>query len=120
MSPTSSSARSTGRATPAPVACRSGTVRTTTSPTTSTRSPSTGTPTASRWFYDGEPYYEIGPDDLNGREWVFDHPFFLIVNLALGGTFGGNIALDLEFPIRYEVDYVRVSTSRSDGGWRRR
>lgn len=60
------------------------------------------------WFYDDESFYEIGPDDLGGREWVFDQPFFLILNLALGGTFGGNIALDLEFPIRYEVDYVRV------------
>ncbi|WP_116995398.1 glycoside hydrolase family 16 protein [Desertimonas flava] len=60
------------------------------------------------WFYDGESFYEIGPDDLGGRDWVFDHPFFLILNLALGGTFGGNIALDLEFPLRYEVDYVRV------------
>ena len=44
---------------------------------------------------------------VGDREWVFDHPFFIIVNLALGGTFGGNIALDLEFPIRYYVDYVR-------------
>ena len=69
------------------------------------------------WFYDGEPFHEIGPDDLNGREWVFDHPFFLIVNLALGGTFGGNIALDLEFPIRYEIDYVRVfATSDAESG----
>lgn len=60
------------------------------------------------WFYDDESFYEIGPDDLGGREWVFDRPFFLILNLALGGTFGGNIAIDLEFPIRYEIDYVRV------------
>ena len=67
------------------------------------------------WLYDGEPFHEIGPDDLNGREWVFDHPFFLIVNLALGGTFGGNIALDLEFPIRYEIDYVRVYATAFPG-----
>lgn len=60
------------------------------------------------WFYDDESFYALGPDDLNGREWVFDQPFFLILNLALGGTLGGNIALDLEFPIRYEIDYVRV------------
>jgi len=60
------------------------------------------------WFYDGEPFFFVGPADVGDREWVFDHPFFLILNLALGGTLGGNIALDLEFPIRYEVDYVRV------------
>jgi beta-glucanase (GH16 family) len=60
------------------------------------------------WFYDDETFYAVGPDDLGNRDWVFDQPFFLILNLALGGTLGGNIALDLEFPIRYEVDYVRV------------
>ena len=102
---------STVLAMPAPAGSRSGIGRTTTSPTTSTRSPSTGTPTAIAWFYDGEPFFEIGPDDLGDREWVFDHPFFLILNLALGGTLGGNIALDLEFPIRTDVDYVRVYQS---------
>lgn len=64
--------------------------------------------TGIEWFYDGEPFYEIGPDDLGGREWVYDQPFFLIVNLALGGTFGGNIALDNEYPLHLYVDHVRV------------
>ncbi len=61
-----------------------------------------------RWFFDGEMYYELGPENLSNRKWVFDHPFFIVLNLALGGTLGGNIALDLEFPIQYYVDYVRV------------
>lgn len=61
-----------------------------------------------QWFYDGEMYYELGPENLGNREWVFDRPFFMILNLALGGTLGGNIALDLEYPIQYYVDYVRV------------
>jgi len=60
------------------------------------------------WFYDGESFFDIGPDDLNGREWVYDQPFFMIVNLALGGTFGGNIALDNEYPMHLFVDHVRV------------
>lgn len=60
------------------------------------------------WFYDGEPFYEVGPDDIGDREWVYDQPFFLILNLALGGTFGGNIALDLEYPLHLYVDHVRV------------
>lgn len=60
------------------------------------------------WFFDGEPFYEVGPDDIGDREWVYDQPFFLIVNLALGGTFGGNIALDLEYPLYLYVDHVRV------------
>ena len=43
-----------------------------------------------RWFFDDEMYFEIGPEDLGDREWVFDQPFFFILNLALGGTLGGN------------------------------
>jgi beta-glucanase (GH16 family) len=61
-----------------------------------------------RWFYDDEMYFEFGPENLQDREWVFDRPFFIILNLALGGTLGGVIAHDLEFPIQYYVDYVRV------------
>ncbi len=62
-----------------------------------------------RWFYDDELFYEVGPDAVGDREWVFDHPFFIILNLALGGTLGGNIALDLEFPIRYSSTTCAVS-----------
>jgi beta-glucanase (GH16 family) len=60
------------------------------------------------WFYDGEPFFDLGPDDVGNREWVFDQPFFLITNLALGGTFGGTIGLDIEFPLYLYVDHIRV------------
>ena len=74
--------------------------------------------TGIRWFFDGEQYHEVGPDDIGRGEWVFDdRPFFLILNLALGGTLGGLPALDLEYPIQYYVDYVRVyQPTDSDGG----
>ena len=68
-----------------------------------------------QWFFDGEQYFEVGPDDIVRGEWVFDKPFFIILNLALGGTLGGSIAPDLEYPIQYYVDYVRVYQSVSDG-----
>lgn len=61
-----------------------------------------------RWFFDGEQYAEKTPDSLNGREWVFDQPFFIILNVALGGTLGGTIGLDTEFPVYMYVDHVRV------------
>lgn len=64
-----------------------------------------------RWFYDGEMYYDLSRDAVGNREWVFDQPFFIIVNLALGGTLGGTIALDTEFPQVMYVDYVRVYQS---------
>lgn len=39
---------------------------------------------------------------------VFDQPFFIILNLAVGGTLGGVIGLDTAFPAQLQVDYVRV------------
>ena len=64
--------------------------------------------TGIRWLYDGEVFYDVKPEAVGDREWVFDHPFFIILNLALGGTLGGTIALDTEFPQYMYVDYVRV------------
>ncbi|MDW3179571.1 MAG: glycoside hydrolase family 16 protein [Acidimicrobiia bacterium] len=61
-----------------------------------------------QWFFDGEQYFELTPENLGQREWVFDAPFFIILNLAHGGTLGGVIDQDLEYPIPYLVDYVRV------------
>lgn len=61
-----------------------------------------------RWFFDGEEYFKLSPDDLNGQKWVFDQPFFVILNLAVGGTLPGPVGLDTEFPARLSVDYVRV------------
>ena len=58
----------------------------------------------------------LGPDDIVRGEWVFDKPFFIIVNLALGGTLGGSIEPDLEYPIQYYVDYVRVYQAVSGQG----
>lgn len=69
-----------------------------------------------RWFYDGELYYDLSRDAVGDREWVFDQPFFIIVNLALGGTLGGMISPDTEFPQNMYVDYVRVYQPISGAG----
>ena len=61
-----------------------------------------------RWYFDGEQYAEKTPASVGDREWVFDQPFFIILNLAVGGTLAGPIALDLEFPRYVHVDHVRV------------
>ncbi len=68
-----------------------------------------------RWFYDGEQYAEQTPAVMSGRDWVFDHEFFLIVNLAVGGQLPGPPALDLEFPVRLLVDHVRVFQRSATG-----
>jgi len=46
--------------------------------------------------------------EVGDRPWVFDHPFFIILNLAIGGSLGGTIGLQTAFPAQYQVDYVRV------------
>lgn len=66
------------------------------------------------WSVDGQVYQRRTPADLGGRQWVFDKPFFLILNLAVGGDWPGNPDGSTQFPNRLVVDYVRVSTS--DGG----
>ncbi|MDI1463210.1 discoidin domain-containing protein [Catellatospora sp. KI3] len=40
--------------------------------------------------------------------WVFDHPFYLIVNLAVGGDWPGNPDASTPFPSQMLIDYVRV------------
>ena len=61
------------------------------------------------WFLDGEVFHEVTPESLpDGSEWVFDHPFFLIANMAIGGNFGGTIDPDLQLPASYLIDYVEV------------
>jgi beta-glucanase (GH16 family) len=43
-----------------------------------------------------------------GKTWVFDHPFFILLNVAVGGSFPGNPDATTVFPQQLQVDYVRV------------
>ncbi|HWD38971.1 MAG TPA: glycoside hydrolase family 16 protein [Fimbriimonas sp.] len=61
-----------------------------------------------RWFLDDKCYNTLTPKDIRGNKWVFDHPFFLIMNLAVGGGWPGNPDATTVFPQRMVVDYVRV------------
>ena len=61
-----------------------------------------------RWFVDGKEYGRVTPKDIAPYPWVFDErPFYLILNLALGGTLGGKIKKS-DLPGELIVDYVRV------------
>jgi beta-glucanase (GH16 family) len=62
------------------------------------------------YFVDGIPYNRITPDDVNG-EWVFnDNQFYIIINMAVGGSFVGSPNAATPFPQTMYVDYVRVYT----------
>ncbi|MFD8917700.1 ricin-type beta-trefoil lectin domain protein [Streptomyces sp. NPDC059569] len=71
-------------------------------------------PNAITWSVDGNVYQTRTPADLGGRSWVFNKPFFIILNLAVGGYWPGDPNGSTPFPSQLVVDYVRVSTI--DGG----
>ena len=62
-----------------------------------------------RFYVDGHLYETRTPADLPaGTRWVYDHPFFLILNVAVGGKWPGNPDASTKFPQQMLVDYVRV------------
>ncbi len=68
------------------------------------------TPELLRIYYDGVPYFTYVNDGQGWESWPYDHPYHLIMNLAIGGHWGGagGPIDDAIFPVRLEVDYVRV------------
>ncbi len=66
-------------------------------------------PNEIRFYVDGRLYETRTPADLPpGARWVFDHPFFLILNVAVGGNWPGRPDASTKFPQQMLVDYVRV------------
>ena len=59
------------------------------------------------YYVDDVLYNQITPDDVTG-EWVYDHPFFIIINMAVGGDYVGAPNGETVFPQTMLVDYVRV------------
>lgn len=61
---------------------------------------------------DGNAYFRVTPQSLpSGAKWVFDKPFFLLLNLAVGGGWPGYPDATTTFPQVMTVDYVRVYRS---------
>lgn len=61
-----------------------------------------------RWYVDGELANLVSINALDGKQWVYDHDFFLLLNLAVGGYWPGYPDETTEFPQEMIVDYVRV------------
>jgi beta-glucanase (GH16 family) len=60
------------------------------------------------YYVDNKLYNQITPADVDG-EWVFnDRPFYMLLNLAIGGSYVGNPNDETNFPQTMLVDYVRV------------
>jgi beta-glucanase (GH16 family) len=62
------------------------------------------------WSVDGLQYFAATPTAafLQGKPWVFNHPFFMLMNVAVGGNFGGPVGPDTTFPQTMSIDYVRL------------
>ena len=59
------------------------------------------------FYVDDVLYNQITPDKVTG-EWVYDKPFYIILNLAVGGNYVGSPNNETTFPQTMLVDYVRV------------
>jgi beta-glucanase (GH16 family) len=61
------------------------------------------------FFVDDYLFKRIEKSEVETKgKWVYDHPFFLILNVAVGGNFGGNPNSLTPFPQKMAIDYVRV------------
>jgi beta-glucanase (GH16 family) len=59
-------------------------------------------------------FFTTSPESIpDGSEWVYNHPFFIILNLAVGGNWPGYPDDTTVFPQMLVVDYVRVYGSPS-------
>ncbi|WP_299050466.1 glycoside hydrolase family 16 protein [uncultured Polaribacter sp.] len=70
-------------------------------------------PNRINYYVDGDLYQSITPetveDETNGQgEWVFNRPFYIILNVAVGGNLPGSPNDETLFPQKMLVDYVRV------------
>jgi len=66
-------------------------------------------PNVVRLYTDDYLYATFLPAQLPaGKKWVFDHPFFIILNVAVGGDWPGPPDASTQFPQQMLVDYVRV------------
>jgi len=67
------------------------------------------TPAGIRGFVDGVPYFEYDNNHGGPAYWPYDKRFYIILNVAIGGAWGGQKGVDDSiFPVSMDVDYVRV------------
>ncbi|GAA3439811.1 glycoside hydrolase family 16 protein [Kutzneria kofuensis] len=67
-------------------------------------------PNSIKWSVDGHVYETRTPADVHGNAWAFNHPFYIILNLAVGGYWPGDPNGSTPFPAKLVVDYVHVTT----------
>jgi beta-glucanase (GH16 family) len=67
------------------------------------------TPDYIRAFIDGKQYFEFQNPKGGWEQWPFDKKQHILMNLAIGGNWGGQKGVDDSiFPNKFQIDYVRV------------
>ncbi len=61
-----------------------------------------------QFLVDDQLFYTFSPEIKDEKTWPFDQPFYILVNLAIGGNFGGPEVDDSIFPQEFVVDYIKV------------
>jgi beta-glucanase (GH16 family) len=80
-----------------------------------------------KWYLNGKKFYETSRDHLHnhrhGAHWVFDQSYYMIINLALGGNFGGAFHDSKNYIFShlpeyndFKINYITVSKTRSGHG----
>jgi beta-glucanase (GH16 family) len=71
------------------------------------------TPESILFFVDEKNYFRFDNDHSGWESWPFDQPFYLVINIAIGGNWGGQRGIDTTiFPQKMEIDYVRIYEKR--------
>jgi len=69
------------------------------------------------FFFDDTRYFVYKKESDDPAVWPFAQPHYLILNLAIGGTWGGMKGVDESlFPHRFEIDYVRYYQAKAPAG----
>jgi beta-glucanase (GH16 family) len=70
---------------------------------------------AIEWTLNGKIIFTQSKDSIAPRAWVFNQPFSLILNVAMGGEFGGEIGKDAKSGLQMKVDWIRVKQFNGQG-----
>lgn len=60
------------------------------------------------FYVDNQLVYRFQPDNKTEAVWPYNQPFYFLVNMAIGGNFGGPAVDDSIFPQEFKIDYIKV------------
>lgn len=61
------------------------------------------------FFVDGDQLYRFTPEKYDAEHYPFRKDFYFLINMAVGGNFGGPEVDDSIFPVKYYIDHIKVT-----------